>query len=255
MAIDEAVQNGAEIMTDTWVDQVIIENGKVKGLAARTPDGWITISAVCVILAAGGLGTPVILQHSGIEEAGSNLFIDTFVNVYGVTKGLSLAHEPQMAMVNLQFHHTEGFLLSPFVNLVRQIRFLETGVKGSLLSNNNMLGIMVKTRDDGAGKVFPDGKVSKPVTPDDRQRLNRGSQMAEEILVKAGADPRSILVSGPEGAHPGGTAAIGTVVDENLQTRVDGLFVCDASVLPSAPGLPPIITIIALAKRLAKRLP
>jgi choline dehydrogenase-like flavoprotein len=44
------------------------------------------------------------------------------------------------------------------------------------------------------------------------------------------------------------------VVDNNLQTEVNNLFVCDSSVLPIAPGLPPILTIVALAKRLAKLL-
>ncbi|MBU4608864.1 MAG: GMC family oxidoreductase, partial [Methanobacterium sp.] len=39
-------------------------------------------------------------------------------------------------------------------------------------------------------------------------------------------------------------------VDENLETKIKGLFVADASVLPLAPGAPPILTIIALAKRL-----
>jgi choline dehydrogenase-like flavoprotein len=57
-----------------------------------------------------------------------------------------------------------------------------------------------------------------------------------------------------QGAHPGGTASIGKVVDKDLQTKVDNLFVCDASVFPTSPGLPPILTIVALAKRLAKTL-
>ena len=65
---------------------------------------------------------------------------------------------------------------------------------------------------------------------------------------------KSILVSKPQGAHHGGTAAIGKIVDSNLATKVERLFVCDASVLPVAPGLPPILTIVALAKRLAKKL-
>ncbi len=73
-------------------------------------------------------------------------------------------------------------------------------------------------------------------------------------MIKAGADPKSIVVSKAEGAHPGGTAAIGEVVDQNLETQVSGLFVCDASVLPVAPGLPPMLTIGALAKYLAKKL-
>jgi choline dehydrogenase-like flavoprotein len=62
------------------------------------------------------------------------------------------------------------------------------------------------------------------------------------------------VVSKPGGAHPGGTAAIGQVVDKDLQTRIENLFVCDASVLPTSPGMPPILTIVALSKRLGKRL-
>jgi choline dehydrogenase-like flavoprotein len=253
--INQAIQNGTKLLTETWVDHIIIEHDKVVSIAVNSAKGSETIPATNVILAAGGLGTPVILQRSGIKEAGTNLFIDMFINVYGTTKGLNLVHEPQMSLVDLQFHKDEGFLLSPYVNLPRQVRLIEAGVKGSLMSANNMIGIMIKTRDDCVGRVFPDSKVSKPVTKNDQKRLDHGKAIAEEILVKTGADPRSIIFSEPQGAHPGGTAAIGTVVDTNLKTRVDGLYVCDASVLPVAPGLPPIIVIIALAKRLAKYLP
>jgi choline dehydrogenase-like flavoprotein len=58
----------------------------------------------------------------------------------------------------------------------------------------------------------------------------------------------------PGGAHPGGTAAIGQVVDKDLQTRIESLFVYDASVVSTSPGLPPILTIVALSKRLGKKL-
>ena len=111
---------------------------------------------------------------------------------------------------------------------------------------------MTKIVDESAGHVYPNGTVSKPVTDRDWVRLKEGSSISKEILVKAGVDSRSILVSKPQGAHPGDTAAIGKIVDKHLQTEIDNLFVCDASVLPIAPGLPPILTIIALAKRLAK---
>jgi choline dehydrogenase-like flavoprotein len=39
-----------------------------------------------------------------------------------------------------------------------------------------------------------------------------------------------------------------------LQTRIENLFVIDASVLPTLPGLPPILKIVALSKRLGKKL-
>ncbi|MFH0823693.1 MAG: GMC oxidoreductase, partial [Pseudomonadota bacterium] len=56
------------------------------------------------------------------------------------------------------------------------------------------------------------------------------------------------------GGHNGGTAAIGELVNTDMETEVSNLFVCDGSVLPLAPGLPPVLTIMALARRLARHL-
>jgi len=56
--------------------------------------------------------------------------------------------------------------------------------------------------------------------------------------VAAGANRDSVIVSHVQGAHPGGTAAIGELVDTDLQTAVEGLFVADGSV-SGAPGLHP----------------
>lgn len=159
-----------------------------------------------------------------------------------------------MALLNREFHDEQGFILSPFVNRSRLVRFVEAGLRGALLSSRRLMGIMTKIADEPVGRVWPDGTVSKPVTQRDWERLRKGSSMAKEILAGAGAAPGSFVVSKPQGAHPGGTAAIGTVVDADLRTDVAGLFVCDASVLPAAPGAPPILTIVALAKRLSKAL-
>jgi choline dehydrogenase-like flavoprotein len=131
---------------------------------------------------------------------------------------------------------------------------MEMGAKAMTQSTKNLIGIMTKSVDDPAGRVFPDGSVSKPVTEADRKRLDEGAAISREILLRAGASPSSIVVTNPAGAHHGNTAAIGKVVDKDLQTEIDGLFACDGSVLPKSPGLPPIVTIVALAKRLAKTL-
>ena len=116
------------------------------------------------------------------------------------------------------------------------------------------MGLMVKIRDERSGIVHADGTISKPVTQKDQARLERGVNIAKEILVQAGAKENSFMISKPQGAHPGGTAAIGEIVNHRLETEVENLFVCDASVLPVAPGLPPILTIVALGKWLAKSL-
>jgi len=252
--LDEAVEDGARVLYNTLIEEVLVDNARVKGVVGVGPEGKSEILADTVVLSAGGLGTPVILQNSGIEESGSGLFVDLLVNTYGVTEGVSQTHEPTMTLVDHEFHGDKRFILSPFINSSRMIRSIEAGPKEMTRSSRGLLGVMTKTADDPVGRVFPDGTVSKPVTEDDWSRLNEGASLAKKILIEAGADSKTIRVSNPQGAHPGGTAAIGEIVDEDLQTEIDGLFVCDGSVLPNAPGMPPIVTICALAKRLAKTL-
>ena len=57
-----------------------------------------------------------------------------------------------------------------------------------------------------------------------------------------------------ESGHPCCKAPIGKVVDKNQETKINNLFVSDASFFPSPLGLPPILTIVALSKKLSKYL-
>ena len=255
----EAEQNGAELLYNCEVRQLKIANGKAKGIVLKGPKGLMEIAGKTVILAAGAMTSPVILQNSGIEEAGGGFFLDLFRTSYGVTEetGLNQNREPNMAMVDLEWSSKEGFLLSPFMNHNRMTRLQEMSPLKAMRDSKRMIGIMTKITDEANGRVRADASCSKPLTPRDRQRLAQGAQIAREILVKAGAKSDSLFESKIQGAHPGGTAAIGTVVDENLQSRIDNLFVCDASVLPGQlfndhSRLPPLVTVVALAKRLAK---
>jgi choline dehydrogenase-like flavoprotein len=252
--LQQARQSGANIIYGNTVRGVLVKNGKAKGVFAEGPEGQIKILSDRVILCAGALTTPLILQQSGIEDAGTNLFVDTYVNVYGITTGLNQIREPPMALINREFYHDEGFVISPFVNHFKICRFAELGAMGLTIPLDKLLGLMVKIQDESSGFIFPDGAVSKKVTYKDQLRLNKGSAIAKEILTKAGADHKSLMISRPQGPHPGGTAAIGRIVNSDLETKIENLFVCDASVLPTSPGLPLILTIAALAKRLAKRL-
>jgi choline dehydrogenase-like flavoprotein len=252
--LQEAAERGSELVCGTRATEILLRNGKAIGIGATGLNGPNEFRAQTVILSAGGLGTPVLLQRAGIAEAGQQLFVDLYVNTVGAMDDTVGSAEPLMALVDDEFHESEGFILSTYVPVHRLISFIEFGPKGLSLSPKRLIGLMTKTADELEGRVYPDGVVSKPATEHDWARLNKGAQLAEEILVKAGVDPRSVVTSKPQGAHPGGTAAVGTVVDSHLQTEIDNLFVCDASVLPQAPGLPPILTIVALAKRLAKTL-
>ena len=259
-ALDEltvAEAHGATVRFGVTVESVVVEDGVARGVRGVGPEGPVEIRAGTVVLAAGALATPVVLQRSGLD-AGARLGVDTFVNVYGVVDepepGLTQLGEPQMALVAREFHEFEGFVLSTYLNVPREVRLLEGGLACARLPVARTLGLMVKIADEDVGSVGADGTVSKPVTERDRARLDAGVALARETLVAAGADPERVVVSKPQGAHPAATAAIGDVVDADLATSVEGLYVCDASVLPGPPGLPPILTVVALARRLATHL-
>jgi choline dehydrogenase-like flavoprotein len=102
--------------------------------------------------------------------------------------------------------------------------------------------------------VFPDGRISKPMTEHDRPRMRVAEELSRRILLEAGAKPETIFTTPLRGTHPSGTVRVGTLVDEQLQTEIQGLYVCDASVFPEALARPTVLTIIGLSKRLAKHI-
>jgi len=78
--------------------------------------------------------------------------------------------------------------------------------------------------------------------------------MVRQILIRAGADADSIFMTPLRGTHPSGTVRLGQMLDDDLQTEVAGLYVCDASTFPEALDRPTVLTILALGKRLAAHL-
>ncbi len=121
-----------------------------------------------------------------------------------------------------------------------------------LFSRPNTLQIMVKAKDELGGRLTDNGGIRKVLDDNEKRKLSRGYTRAKEILKNAGA--RGIFKTGYLAAHPGGTVKVGQLVDSNLKTEYDNLYVCDCSIIPEAWGLPPTSTIIGLGKRLAKYL-
>ena len=237
--IKEAEEYGAKIVENTPVTDVIISDGKVKGVKSEDK----IFEADIVILSAGAIETPRLLQKIGIN-AGNNLFVDTFVTVGGLLKNIKYNKEVTMnALIKL-----DDIVLAPHFSeiLVKKLHKFKARKK-------DVIGLMIKIKDEPSGKVTQDN-VIKFNTAEDVALLARGSAIAGSILTEAGIDPETLVSTYARGAHPGGTAAIGEIVDTNLQTEIEGLYVADASVFPEAPGAPPVVTIIALAKRLAKHI-
>ena len=244
--VDIAVENGAELITGAEVVKVSTASKSIKSVEYIKDGKEESIESDLVILAAGAIDSAVILQKSGID-AGNKLFFDPFVSVGGVLKDINFNSETQMNGLAVG----KEYILAPHFSSFIAKYIKETDPE---IEDKDILSIMVKVPDDMVGTVDSEGNVFKFNTIDDIRRLAQGSAAAGAILDNAGVDPTTMTSTVFRGAHPGGTAAIGEVVDKNLKTEIDGLYVSDASVIPVSPGKPPILLILALALRLANHL-
>ena len=235
--VNDALDHGAKVIDNTEITELITVDGEIKGVKSKDKEFLADI----VVISAGGIETPRILRRSGID-AGNNLFVDTFVTVGGFLKDIKFRNEVQMnALIKL-----DDLIMAPHYSGI-----LYDNLKNYGARENDLLGIMIKIADEGSGKVR-ENYIEKYSTAKDVSLLTKGSAAAGAILKESGVDPITLTSTIARGAHPGGTAAIGDVVNKNLETEISGLFVSDASVFPMAPGAPPVLTIVALARRLGR---
>jgi len=253
--VKQALTKGARLVPSSGVARVIIEEGRARGVELENGD---EIRADRVVLCAGGIGTPQILQRSGID-AGENFFIDPMNVVMGIGDQPGTHKEMTFAFASEEFVESDGFLVGTVgsltvfgAQLMGKDRFRAVLRAPAL---KRVMGMFTKIGDGPTGRIRADGTIDKPYTAEDREKFRRGTEACKNILIKAGAHPESICIAENIGGHPGGTAAIDTVVGTDLQAlHTKGLYVCDASVFPRSPGRPPTLTIIALARWLAKKL-
>jgi choline dehydrogenase-like flavoprotein len=254
--VDDAVQAGADLRINTKVSRVLTDGRQVTGVEGNLAGRPFRALAPIVILAAGGIGTPRILQASGVRGAGDGMTMDVTTMVYGVVKERGTGNEPPMtwSWENLEAGYMlstliDPWLLYPIINILKGPRYAATWPRW-----DHTLGVMIKLKDSISGGVFQDGKISKPVVGDDLERQKGAEEVCRKILKEAGADPSSMFMTPLRGTHPSGTVRIGTMLNTDLQTEIAGLYVCDASTFPEALARPTVLTIIGLAKRLSKQL-
>ncbi len=254
--VDEAVAHGAELKTSARVNKVLIEGGQAVGVEGKMAGKPFKAHADSIVLAAGGLGSPRIMQNSGFQDAGSGMAMDTTVMVYGFSKQKGTGNEPPMTWS--WENDDAGYMLSTLTDpfLLYPMIAIKKGIGPFLRWTrwHKMMGVMIKLKDDISGGVYPDGKISKPLTSGDKEKLDHAYDICKKILIEAGAKKSSIFMTPLRGTHPSGTVRIGEMLDDNLQSRVKGLYVCDAGVFPESLDRPTVLSIIGLGKRLAKEL-
>jgi choline dehydrogenase-like flavoprotein len=263
----EAREKGVLIYEGMDVQAVTHQSGKATGIWGIDSSGeeW-EFRGDKVIVAAGGMNSARILMRSGLWKAGDGYFMDPVSSVFGLYTGpeekMGTACGIPMSVGSSEFMASHGFFLYAFIapRLVwaaNQVLSNPVDIPSTLINGmryGRLISIQAKVKDEVHGRVFVDGSISKPLTQKDYKALDTGAAISTEILIQAGCSPKTIHYEKYAGVHPGGTARIGEVVDTNLQTEIQNLYVGDSSIFPEAFGRPPTGSIVCMAKRLGKHL-
>jgi choline dehydrogenase-like flavoprotein len=265
--------------------------------------GRLTIKAPVVVLAAGAVGTPVILQRSGLGGGGVGRFLrlhpTTGVIGHYDRETYPLAGIPQTAFCD-EFINRDGggygfwIECAPLLPALASAALQGFGAQHHqfmrLLKNTVPLIVLVRDgsgTDASMGSVLLDrrgrARVTHRLTPADRENLRLGIEAAARLQLAAGA-LEAVSLHSPtlratdEGglramraasvspnrvalfsAHVNGTCRLGVnpatsgCSPTGERHGVRGLYVMDGSLLPTAPGVNPQWTIMAMASLLAER--
>lgn len=238
-----ALDHGARLITNCHVREVVLENGRAVGVAAKVGLRRKFFRADVVVLAAGGFGTPVILQDSGIPcEPG--LFVDPVLCVAAPWENALQDKEIPMPFAA----DRTRFVLSPYFDYLSYF-FNRNWPPGA----GNIVSLMIKLADTPSGTVR-DGWVDKALTLEDTRALISAVDMCVEILGRMGVKKHDVFFGTLNAGHPGGMLPLTNEDAKGLRPRrlPENLFLADATLLPEALGKPPILTIMALAKKVAK---
>lgn len=235
--------DGIRVVTHCKVERLETGDGKVKRVIAKQGLRTVTFEADTVILAAGGLGTPQILAQSGMP-CEPHLFVDPVLCVAAPMEKVRQNRQLLMPFVSSR----EGYIISPYMDWLSF--FFNREWRKPM---DGMVSLMIKMADAEQGSVSR-GKVSKVLTDKDKDILQQGVNDCREILLRMGAQADDIILGTLNSGHPGGMLPFTAAEAETLHHAAlpENLYVADASLLPESLGLPPILTIMALGKRIAR---
>jgi choline dehydrogenase-like flavoprotein len=255
--VDEAVAGGATFISRAEVLKVLIVGNKAIGVEYKVRKGRKNFEVRQafgrrVILSAGGTATPLLLRESGMQSiARKGFYIHPCFAMFGLVPGLKA--EPNF--VGSAETRIDGNINIGDGNFDRAFHRMFMLGEGQFLRafrHARSVGIGVMVKESLGGELRDDGSYHKQLKDEDLRKLEKGADVARQILEKAGA--RNLFRSALTASHLGGSIRIREDLDENLETECRNLHVCDGSVVPETVMGAPSLTLICLGKYLAGRL-
>lgn len=293
--IPMTLARGGALVTSASVRKVLLERGRAAGVEAALldpatdrPVGRLRIKARKVLLAAGSIGTPMLLLRQGIAnstgQVGRNLRVhpgsgmcarfEQVIDAWnGVTQGYYLELEDSILET---FSATPDLYYTQWPDLASRMDALR-----HIASCGVMLG------DESSGVVRPGtegrAKVSYHLGEHDKARMIRGLRVIGKVFFAAGALEVNPGLYGHGNArtqeeleafcheqvpaqklsvyasHPMGTCRMGADRSTSVVSPRDGqsydvpdLHIVDASVFPTALGVNPQITVMTVSAQLTR---
>jgi GMC oxidoreductase/FAD binding domain len=255
--LDEAIRDGATLITGATVGRILFENARAVGVEYRSKGRFGSemrrVHGRRIVLAAGEFATPQLLRDNGVDGVGARgFYCNPGYALYGIVPGL---------------RGGDGFVGSSYCTIAPGIELGDANIHRSLhwlmmlggmklrhmFSFPSVVGLGVKVKDGLSGELRADGSLHKTIEPADREKLDKGRREAVRVLEKAGAQ-RIVDFGMTAAGRVGGLVRIGEHVDHRFETQFRGLHVCDGSVIPDEMRGAPTVTLVCMARHLAKTL-
>ena len=238
-----AESKGANVKCGCRVESIAIEGSKAIGVNVRRGMRSEFYAADLVILAAGGFGTPGILENSGIP-CGSRLFVDPVLCVAAKWERAFQNKELSMPFVVQR----ADYILAPYFDYLSY--FFN---KDWRFAAQDTLGMMIKLADTANGSISKN-HISKTLNTRDKEQLREGVDLCCGIFGHLGVKKEDTMLGTINAGHPGGMLPLRADDASTLHSKrlPENLYVADATLFPKSLGNPPILTIMALAKKISK---
>jgi choline dehydrogenase-like flavoprotein len=301
--LQDAHENGTDIITNCYAERLMISEGKVAGVEANVNGHALRVHSPRVVLAAGSIHSPAFLKRSGLTNSniGNHLHLHPVPSAFGIFDEPVEAWKGTMQSVAVdQFANINdgyGFVVEvPPVHpglIAQGIPWKDANSHQELMTqvaNMAFFFALVRDRDGGRVEVDDQGNpiLNYSLSKHDSATVVRGAKELVNLMVAAGAQKvggiynsvETVSVSSAEdlalfhdhidqrgyvtndmdlfSAHQmsscrmGGKSSMAAFNPEGESYEVKNLFIADASALPSAPGVNPMISIMGLAHRNAQ---